>query len=206
MENNKKITAEQYCEGIYDICSFLYTEMVYFLEKENRYYGKVKSFMNNIRDAFQSSNQKISEEDIEIYGRVLYIVRFQIYKDFTRLGQKKLSPADRIIVLIKNLLDLSDNIIINRDEYKFEKETRTIKKVIYRMFENIRNRGKEDSLYTLSNLINQSITDEKYGKISYNTFDLVSIEYPKPKELILKGEETLMSSESNSIKKKEITL
>lgn len=206
MENNKKITAEQYCEGIYDICSFLYTEMVYFLEKENRYYGKVKSFMNNIRDAFQSSNQKISEEDIEIYGRVLYIVRFQIYKDFTRLGQKKLSPADRIIVLIKNLLDLSDNIIINRDEYKFEKETRTIKKVIYRMFENIRNRGKEDSLYTLSNLINQSIVDEKYGKISYNTFDLVSIEYPKPKELILKGEETLMSSESNSIKKKEITL
>ena len=74
------------------------------------------------------------------------------------------------------------------------------------MFENIRNRAKEDSLYTLSNLITQSVAEERYGKISYNTFDLISIEYPKPKELVLKGEETLMSSESTSVKKKEITL
>lgn len=207
MEKNKKITAEQYREGIYDICSFLYSEMKYFLEKENRYYGKVKSFMNNLRDAFQSSDQKITEDDLEVYGRVLYIVRFQIYKDFSRLGQKRLSAADRIIVIIKKLLDLSENIPIeSEEEYRFERETRTIKKVITRMFENIRNRAKEDSLYTLSNLVTQSVSEEKYGKISYNTFDLISIEYPKPKELVLKGEETLMSSESTSVKKKEITL
>ena len=163
--------------------------------------------MNNLRDAFQSSDQKITEDDLEIYGRVLYVVRFQIYKDFTRLGQKRLSAADRIIVIIKKLLDLSDNIPIeSEEEYRFERETRTIKKVITRMFENIRNRAKEDSLYTLSNLITQSVAEERYGKISYNTFDLISIEYPKPKELVLKGEETLMSSESTSVKKKEITL
>ena len=49
MEN--KILAIKYKEGIFDVCTYLLSEMKVFLEIENRYYGRVKSYMNNIRDA-----------------------------------------------------------------------------------------------------------------------------------------------------------
>lgn len=202
MEN--KILAIKYKEGIFDVCTYLLSEMKVFLEIENRYYGRVKSYMNNIRDAVKDSEKKTNEEDFDTYGRILYILRPQIYKDFSRLGKKKLSPADRIIVIIHKILSILESIDLQDEIFKYEREARIINKVITKMYDNIRNRGKEDSLYYLTDLIIQSISQERFGKKIYDQLDLISIEFPKPKEKTIDGEETLIST-SSIYAKKEIS-
>lgn len=59
-------------------------------------------------------------------------------------------------------------------------------------------------MYYLTDLIIQSISQERFGKKIYDQLDLISIEFPKPKEKTIDGEETLIST-SSIYAKKEIS-
>lgn len=201
----KELTREHYVLGVLDICDFLYSEMTYFLQEEDRYYGTVKSYANNLRDCFRSiSKDPAGWENIDSLGRVLYVLRPQIYKDFSRLGQKKLSGADRIICIMRKLLELSAEVCRESNiPQPYPKETKTIQKVLGKLWDNIRNKAKSDSLYSLSDLFRTASGTGRWGKYSYDILDLISLEHPKPKKLDLRSPKAIELKESAQVSQGE---
>lgn len=198
------INSEDWKKGLTVVCNPLRTELINFLTDEGRYYGKVKSFMNNIKDALSDILSGITPEELDKYERVLGVIKNTLYKEFRRLGRRRLSPADRTIILFKKILDLSEDI--PSDDAKYERGIRTMKKVITKLFDNIRNPGKNDSLYALTELIQSSVESERWCKFRINSLDLYHIEHPKPKMKTLDGPETLMESKGSPKIIKEVTL
>lgn len=191
------------------MCSFLHAEMILFLKDEGRYFGKVKSFMNNLRDAFWSFEGGTTEEEMDSYGRVLGVLRSTIYREFRRLGYRRLSSADRVICIMKKILELIDEIELEESEgeFRYTREVNTCRKVINRMFENICIHGKNDDLTILSDLILESANSERYCKFTADMIDLYHIIHPKPKVKTLESPETLLDSVGSPVDKaKEISL
>ena len=201
---DNKISSTEWKEGLMIVCNPLRTELINFLTDEGRYYGKVKSFINNIRDALADIVNNTTPEELDKYERVLGIIKGTLYKEFRRLGRRRLSPADRTIVLFNKLLDLIDEI--PSDDFRYERGIRTMKKVITKLYDNIRNPGKKDSLFALTELIQSSVSSEKWYKFRINTLDLYHVEHPKPKVKTLDGPMMLMDSKGTPEVIKEITL
>lgn len=197
---NKTITTNDYCEALLDICQFLHLDMQKFLECEGRYRGTAKTLWCNMREAWKRMNLKVDEDNIEIYGHILAYLRGSVYKEFSRLKNRKLSAADRIIVLIKRLLDISREYA--SDDFRFKKELESAYKGNQKLYDNIRNYAKKDSLYVFSDKIRNAIQEKKVGKYQQDDFDLYNVEHPKPKSLELRGEKTLLSSPSREDSKK----
>ena len=107
----KKISCAEYRESIFDICSFLLGEMEYFLKEEGRCFKTVNSYLKRLKKAYSSFEvNHDSPEKLDTYGRVLSILRPQIYKDYSRLRKRKLSPADCVISITHGLLDNLDHL------------------------------------------------------------------------------------------------
>ena len=96
----KEINVTQYQEGIFDICDFLVVELTQFLKDEGRYKYRMIEYIKSIKDQFSKTYKSQTEEDINIYGRVLYVINRSIIKDYQRLRQKRLTPADSLICII----------------------------------------------------------------------------------------------------------
>lgn len=197
---NKTITTNDYCEALLDICQFLHLEMQKFLECEGRYRGTAKTLWCNMREAWRRMNLKVDVDNIETYGYVLAYLRKFVYKEFSRLKAKKLSAADRIIVIIKKLLDISKEY--TSDDFRFKRELESAYKGNQKLYENIRNYAKKDPLYTFSDKIRSAIQEKKVGKFQQDDFNLYFVEFPKPKSLELYGEKTLLSNPSRDDSKK----
>lgn len=189
-------------EGILDICGYLCLELKYFLEKENRYYGTLKSYVKDMTISFSRMNQKVSEEDMEIYGKILWVLRPQIYFDFKRLGKKRLSHSDRVMVLMKRLLDYSGDDLT---DFRFQKELGTVHKLVNRMYDNIKNPGKDNKLYSLKELVENSVYSGKIGKVVCNKLDLITQAFPKEKENTLVNSEQAFVEKQHSGKIMEIS-
>ena len=59
--------------------------------------------------------------------------------------------------------------------FRFTKELRTIRKVISKFYENIRNPKKKDPMYVLSNTIKLYMEDGQIGKFPLDQFSLTEI-------------------------------
>lgn len=179
--------------GLLDITDFLCSSLKVFLEKEGRYLGIVKSYMNTLDQTYNKFNQNLSEVDSDIYGRILFLLKPILIKEFIRLRKKKISEGDCIIVMIKKILSIISEI----PEFQFRKEVKTGLKVITRMYDNIKNRFKKDALYNFSNIIRSKMALGQIGKYSLDKFDLTEIEN-KEKE-IYSGPEAIVSHDSNKV-------
>lgn len=202
MENNKTtISLGEYCEALLDICQFLHCEMQYFLECDGRFRGGAKTYWCNMREAWKKMNRSVTQEDIEIYGQVLFILRGSVYKEFSRLKNKRLSCADRITVIIKKTLEIITEYM--PDDFRFRRELDSAYKAVSRLYENIKCWGKKDPLFAYSSKIRSAIEERKSGKYPLDDFDLFHVENPKPKTLELRGEKTIMSETPENKKRRE---
>ena len=203
---NSIITRTEWKEGLLDVCDFLYTEMIVFLKEENRYFGKVKSYMNNIKDALRRCCLGATQSEIDTRGRVLNQIRGAIYSEFKRLGNRRLSTADRVIVIFRKILELNYRIE-PETEFRFSREMGTMKKVIDKLFDNICLKSKNDSLWKLSTVIQESSESEKWSPYTCDVLDLYHIVHPRPKTLTHDKPETLLDSKGSVIgESKEICL
>lgn len=190
----KEINITQYQEGILDICDFLVVELTEFLKDEGRYKYRMLDYIKSIRDEFDKTNKNITEEDINIYGRVLYVLNRSIIRDYQRLRMKRLSPADSVLCIMLKLIDVSESL--EGGENRFIKEQSKIKEVIQKLYDNIRNKAKYDHLWKIENSIRDSVKINKWGTLSLGEFDLYHVEHPEenPKTQEVIGEKNTWGS------------
>lgn len=179
VDKDIQISEDLYSEGLFDIVSFLCTELEIFLEDEGRYFGITKSYIHSIKESYNRVSCKVSESDIEIYGKLLYLFKPLLKKEFRRLKSKKLSSGDSAIIMIHKILEI---IFTEKpQQFKYSKELKTIRKIINKFYENIKNPKKKDPLYILCNTIKLYKEDGKVGKYSLDQFSLTEIGIAKEK-------------------------
>lgn len=190
----KEINITQYQEGILDICNFLVVELTEFLKDEGRYKYRMLDYIKSIRDEFNNMNKNVTEEDINIYGRVLYVLNRSITGDYQRLRMKRLSPADSVLCIMLKLINVSESL--EGGENRFAKEQSKIKEVIQKLYDNIRNKAKYDHLRKIENSIRESVVIKKWGTLSLDEYDLYHVEHPEesPKTQEVIGEKNTWGS------------
>lgn len=158
--------SEQVCiDGLVDTTQCLFAELRDYLEDENRSFGIVTSYIKTLREAFKKFNKDFqTEESMELLGRVTYLYKPLILSNFKRLSQKNLSKADCVITIMKRLLDVI--IELSPNNYKYTKEVKTISEVITKLFNNIRNNGKNIKLNYLIDSIKKYTKLGQVGKFS----------------------------------------
>lgn len=190
----KEINITQYQEGILDICDFLVVELTEFLKDEGRYKYRMLDYIKSIQDEFDKINKNITKEDINIYGRVLYVLNRSIIRDYQRLRMKRLSPADSTLCIMLKLINVSESL--EGGENRFIKEQSKIKEVTQKLYDNIRNKAKYDHLWKIENSIRDSVKINKWGTLSLDEFDLYHVEHPEenPKTQEVIGEKNTWGS------------
>lgn len=150
-----------YTEAIFDIIGFLCEELKHELNKENRFYGVVKTYFNNIDTAFNKFYKNINNDSVDMFGRILYLYKPVLVSEYKKLVKfRKLTSGDSLIVIINKLLELASET----NEFPHKKELRTIKGQVQRLFDNIRNRNKKDPMYQLFNTLREGMERGVVGK------------------------------------------
>ena len=193
---NVTVSEEVYIGGLVDITSFLCSELTQFLIEEDRYFGMVKSYMKSLNIAISIIERDVTEEDIDIFSKILFLYKPLILKEFNRLKSKSLTNGDAVIVLIKKILD-----IIFGHEYKHNKEVRTVRKIINKLFDNIKNKKKNDPLYYFANTIKIYMASGSIGKFNLDQITLVPVKVEK-EELVGTG---IRIDEESDSKIKEVS-
>ena len=186
--SGEPIELNLYLSGLLDVVEYLCIDLEDLLAQENRKFGIVKSYINSIRGAFKKANEDVCEEDLEVYGKILYLYKPLLKKNFTRLVSRGLSPADADICIIRKIL----LILEETESFSKLREAMTVKKVITKLYDNIRNRAKEDSLYIMANTIRTYMDKGLIGKHNLDTFSIIDTETPQPKSE-LQGSNTRLS-------------
>lgn len=174
---NIQVPEDMYLEGLLDITGSLFSELTQFLENEHRYIGITKSYIHTVKLTIERIDQSVRPEDIEIYGRILYLYKPFLKKEFKRLRNKKLTAGDSVIVIINKIIEII--VQEKKQDFRFHKEVRTLRKIISKFFENIRNKKKEDPLYSLSNAIKEYKDSGSVGKYPLDVFSFIDNQYIK---------------------------
>lgn len=178
----REITQEQYLDGVFDICDSLVTDLLKFLKDEGRYKYRMIGYMRSITDSFEKNYDTQTDEDIEVYERILYLLHKSIYIDYRRLRLRRLSPADSVICLILKLISISE-------EYQEKQNFPGLKEIFQGFHENIKNRGKLDKLVKTETTLRQAIEEKSLGKLRMSDLNLYLLEHPQPKSQKIIGEQ-----------------
>lgn len=176
VDSGVTLDKEKYLLGLLDVINFLFVEMESLMKTENRCFGIVKSYLNSINDAYSRINAQTKEEDIESYGRILYLLKPLLKREFRRLIERKLSPADADITMIRKLIYI---VVEDPDLPSCKSEVKTLRKIIDRLWGNIKNRAKNDAMYNLGDNVKTCIAMGALGKYSVDVFSLVPPDEPK---------------------------
>lgn len=169
------ISEAVYSIGYLDVVDFLISEMIGFMKEENRFFGIVKSYANTISDTYSVIHEEMTEDDIEVYGRILFLFKPSIKREYRWLiSNRRLSKADAVIVLIHKMLE----VVNDTQDFKFRAELKTLQKIFNGLFGNIRNKGKEAQLYDFTNSLRTFRNSGLVGKYPLDRFSF-NEEYEK---------------------------
>lgn len=189
---DKKQTVDKsvYFEGVLDITSYLFLELWKFMKEENRYFGIIPTYEREVAEDIEKFNESVKLEDIEIYGKILYLFKPLLIKDFKKLCAKHLSKADAVIVLLHKLID------ILRKEDK-ENRAERIQKIVEKLYNNIRNNAKKMLLPILTSSIDYYMRMGWVGKCA--TYEIYIEEERTVKKEPLEGSGLRFDESENCI-------
>lgn len=162
------VSDEVFSNSILDMIHLLFIELSKLLEKENRFFGIVTSYMNSVQDVFDKIDETTNEDDYEVFGRAMYLFKPLIYKSYRKLRKRKVSPADCIIVIIKSLTEY----LKSNEPIRYQKELKSLDKIITKLFDNIRNNGKNQKLTQLVEFVKYYREIGILGKYSLDKFSI----------------------------------
>lgn len=167
------VSDEVYIDGIFDIVQWLMCDLEFYVKDEGRYFGIMPTYFKDMKKIISSFNSGCTEDDCDIYGKIFYLFKPIIVNEFVRLGVRRLSNADRIIVMIKRILDMleEEGDIRNHEKAKNFKDLNII---ITKMFDRIRNHNKKTDLKFMINTLKQYIDLGKVGKVNIDEWSMKS--------------------------------
>lgn len=168
---NKKEIIEKplYADGVFDILSFLFVDLWELMKEENRFFGIIPVYKQSIQRSFNKVNSSITNfDDIEVYGKILYLFKPIILKNYRKLCSKHLSKADAVIVLINKISE----VLENTTWFEHKDELKDIRKIVEKLFNNIRNNAKNADLLPLISSINYYMEQGWAGKLALHDFHI----------------------------------
>lgn len=177
------VSRDVYLSGLLDTMDYLILELESMLKEEGRFFGIVKSYYNSIHEAYSKIYSETAEDDSEIYGKILYLFKPIFKSEFSFLSNSRhLSKADAVIVILHRMTDIMIDLA---EDYPHKNELKTINKVVTRLYDNIRNRGKEASLFKFSNALRTFIDSGVVGKFTLEQFSFQ--DSPKEDETLVRS-------------------
>lgn len=174
-QENVEKNRQLYAAGLLDVVDFLVTDLWGQLEEENRLRGIVKKYRERINAAFYNINSNVTESDLLLFGKILYLHKGLLRKEYNRLTTKRISPADASITITRRLL----SIILEVDDLENKSSIESVKEVIDNLWEYIKNRSKQDSLFNLADTVKTNLNKGSLGKYTLDEFTLKEPEYTK---------------------------
>lgn len=175
------IGLDYFVSGLLDIVDILRVKIVQRLEEEGRYFGLAKSYMDSICSEFDKINKNVTEEDVEIFGRTLFLLKPLLIREFKRSVGKGLSAADTIILISRKILEIC---IASSPKHYHIQEAKVIKSILDKFHGNMRNKFKDESYFFLATTIYEALEKEMTGRYQLDDIELLTKEeVGKPDEL-----------------------
>jgi hypothetical protein len=185
---NEYIDSDESLLGLLRAIQYLFLDLSNLLEKENRKFGIVLSYLDSVYRTYEKTD--FDDEIGEFSERIIYLIKPTIVRTFKKLRLKKLSEADAVIIIIKHLLqsiaNAEEELSNVSSKFIYFKETNTLLKIINRLFNNIKNKFKTTNLSDIDNLLNDIVEKGYVGKYLANGFSIISeISKKKSKETLV---------------------
>lgn len=175
------IGLDYFVSSLLDIVDILRVKIVQRLEEEGRYFGLAKSYMDSICSEFDKINKNVTEEDVEIFGRTLFLLKPLLIREFKRSVGKGLSAADTIILISRKILEIC---IASSPKHYHIQEAKVIKSILDKFHGNMRNKFKDESYFFLATTIYEALEKEMAGRYQLDDIELLTKEeVGKPDEL-----------------------
>lgn len=171
-DKSLKVVECDYLRGLLHIVSFLFNDLEKLLFIEGRYFGITIIYMRIVRNSYRKIKEDDTSEDIENFGRILYLFKPSIMKEYKKLRRRRVSEADCVITIIKRILDI---IITDKDNPHY-KSIKAIHKLSTKLFDNIRHSGKNSNMYSLISNIKNYINSGIVGKYPLTYFSIIEEE------------------------------
>ena len=169
VNNKETVDREVYADGVFDIISYLCLELWDFMKQENRFFGIIPIYKKTVDKSIENFNNSIEDwNNIEIYGKVLYLFKPLLIKSYKRLCSKHLSKADCIIVILYKITDL----LKNSSYFTHRAELKNIHRIVKKLYDNIRNNAKTTDLLSLVSSINYYLEKGWVGKTAIYEFNI----------------------------------
>lgn len=169
----KTINLPQYLDSVLNLTEILTKNLVEKLEKENRYSGLAKSYIHSMWDAFSYTTQEITDEEYDIFCRVLWLMKKTLTYEYNSLIRvKNLSEGDSIVVLLKRTFE----ILLEKapEDWEYLRRVRTLLKLVDKFFDNIRNKKKFARLFTYTDTLKGYMERGLIGKRGIENINLPS--------------------------------
>lgn len=187
-DKNIRITEFDYLRGLLYIVSFLFNDLEKLLFIEGRYFGITVIYMKIVRNSYRYIKEGYTQEDLDNFGRILYLFKPSIMREYKNLRHKRVSEADCVISIIKKILD----IVIQDKDNPYYKNIKALHKLITKLYDNIKNNGKFGNMYHLISNIKNYINSGVVGKYPLTHFSIIdeSRKREKKQGSEIKGSET----------------
>lgn len=189
-----------YLYGLLDIVQFLCIDLRVLLISEDRYFGIMPIYMKKLERTFEILNKDDTPEDLDNYARILYLFKPLIGKEYKKLRQRKVTRADCVITLIKKILE----IVLEDPDFPHYKEVKKMHKIFVRLFNNIRNNGKNYNLFKLSENMKKYLNSGQVGRYPAPQYSILDEENKTIKNRTILTEPKIKMEETKEIKKVDL--
>lgn len=158
-----------YASGLLRLSQYLFVDLSDLLETEGRRFGIVISYLDSV---YHTCERTDISHDEETNGKIIYLYKPIVISEFKKLCRKHVSRADSVIVILKKILEAIDSI----ENTEYPKETKTLLKIVTKLYDNIRNKAKLYPLPQLTLALEEFIGQGIVGKYGVDKFSILEEE------------------------------
>ncbi len=199
IQSNLYVSQFTYLYGLLNIVEFLCRDLKILLVDEGRYFGIMPVYMYRIDRLFYILDRNSTQDGLDDYSRILYLFKPMIGKEYKKLRQRKVTRADCVITIIKKFLE----IVLEDVDFPNYKEVKRIYKIFLKLFNNIKNTGKNYSLFRLSENVKKYMNEGLVGKNKTVKYSIIEEEM-KIKNREILTEPRVKIEETKEIRKVEL--
>ena len=167
------VSEEIYLSGLFDITQWLIMDLEGFVKEEGRFFGVMPGYFISMKAYYSQFNQGCTEDDCDIYGKIMYLFKPILLHEYGKLEQRHLSKADRVIVMMKRILDMTEKIATSLSHPKTEC-IKGVNGIITKIYDRIKNNGKTLELRYMTTTMKSYLERGVVGKICVDEFGLQS--------------------------------